>query len=80
MARFTSRKVSIVQEWDRWIASQRRSRDRATFREALEFFLELQNTRSHLLDFNPRGRDKWEIVHGWLVSAGRVSDSEPPNR
>jgi hypothetical protein len=80
MAHWTRRQSLIVQEWDRWIATKGMSRYRATQKETLEFFLELQSARSPLLDFNPRGRDRWEIVHRWLVIAGRASNHEPPSR
>jgi hypothetical protein len=36
------------------------------------FFNYLQSERSELLDFKSRGADKWQIVHGWLLSSGRV--------
>ena len=36
------------------------------------FFRYLQSERSDLLDFKSRGVDKWQIVHGWLLSSGRV--------
>lgn len=80
MAHWTRRQILIVQEWDRWIQTRTLSRYRATRKDTLQFVLELQNAKSPLLDFNPRGRDKWEIVHRWLVIAGRVSDGEPPSR
>jgi hypothetical protein len=73
MALRTRRQSLIVQEWDRWIGSRDPTRYPATRKETLAFFLELQTAKSPLLDFNPRGRDKWEIVHRWLVGAGRVS-------
>jgi hypothetical protein len=80
MALWTRRQLLIVQEWDRWVTRRRLPRYRATRKETLEFFLELQNAKSPLLDFNPRGRDKWEIVHRWLVIAGRVPDNTPPSQ
>jgi hypothetical protein len=36
------------------------------------FFSYLQSEHSDLLDFKSRGADKWQIVHGWLKSSGRV--------
>jgi hypothetical protein len=78
MALSTRRQSLIVREWDRWSTTRRLQRYQATRKETLEFFLELQNAKSPLLDFNPRGRDKWEIVHRWLVIAGRASNDEQP--
>jgi hypothetical protein len=63
----------IVQEWDRWVRTQPVEPGKATGRDALKFFFELQDTRSVLLNFQTRGRDKWQIVHAWLRSAGRLS-------
>jgi hypothetical protein len=63
----------IVQEWDRWVQTQSINPKRGSARDSFKFFLELQDARSPLLDFQPRGRDKWRIVHAWLVSEGRVS-------
>jgi hypothetical protein len=64
----------IVQAWDQWIASQPAVPDRATGRETLKFYLELKDAQSSLLKFQGRGRDKWEIVHGWLRGEGRAND------
>jgi hypothetical protein len=46
----------------------------ATARDSLKFFYELQDQHSPLLEFRSSGRDKWQIIHGWLLSEGRVSD------
>jgi hypothetical protein len=64
----------IVREWDRWLQTQSIGPTGPTGRDSLKFFVELQDTRSTLLDFRSRGRDKWLIVHSWLVSERRVSD------
>ncbi|MFL6817449.1 MAG: hypothetical protein ACJ8EF_05860 [Bradyrhizobium sp.] len=63
----------IIQEWDRWVQTQSVDPSKATGRDALKFFFELQDARSVLLDFQTRGRDKWQIVHAWLRGAGRLS-------
>ena len=39
---------------------------------SLKFFVELQDARSALLNFKARGRDKWQVVHDWLLDARRV--------
>ncbi len=47
---------------------------RATGRDTLKFYLELKDAQSPLLKFQGRGRDKWQIVHGWLRNEGRADD------
>ena len=75
MTRGLKRQVQIVREWDRWTRQQGvEPKRRLTGRETLKFYTELQNSQSPLLAFNPRGRDKWEILHGWLVAAGRIPE------
>lgn len=76
MAQVTRRQLLVLREWDRWCASQGNG-IQPTRRDTLQFFVELQTTKPDLLNFNPRGRDKWEIVHRWLVAAGRVQNGEP---
>jgi len=65
----------IIQEWDHWIQTQSMDSGKATGRDSLRFFFELQDVRSVLLDFHTRRRDKWQIVHAWLRGAGRLSDN-----
>jgi hypothetical protein len=67
-------KPLIIREWDLWIQTQSINSRKASARDSFKFFLELQQARSPLLDFQPRGRDKWQIVHAWLLSEGRVSN------
>ena len=62
----------IIQQWDRWIQTQSIDSTAASGRDSLKFFLELQDARSALLDFQTRGRDKWQVVHDWLLDARRV--------
>jgi hypothetical protein len=64
----------IVHAWDRWIVSQPIVPDRATGRDSLKFYLELMDAESPLLKFQSRGRDRWQIIHGWLRNEGRVDD------
>src|ERR1700682_3386356 len=42
----------IIGEWDRWVQSQLIHSGTATARDSLKFFLELQDTRSALLNFS----------------------------
>jgi len=76
MPQVTRRQILVLREWDRWTTLQGNRVTRLTHRDTLEFFVELQNTKPDLLNFNPRGRDKWDIVHRWLIAAGRVPDGE----
>jgi hypothetical protein len=64
----------IVRAWDQWIATQPIVPDRATGRDSLKFYLELKDAQSPFLKFQGRGRDKWQIIHAWLHSEGRVDD------
>jgi hypothetical protein len=66
-------KPLIMWEWDRWALTQSIAPRKASARDSLKFFLALQEARSPLLDFQSRGRGKWQVVHGWLLSEGRVS-------
>jgi hypothetical protein len=60
----------IIREWDRWVQTQW-----ATGRDSFKFFLELQDARTAFLDFRTRyHRDKWQIIHTWLLGARRLSD------
>jgi len=62
----------IIKEWDQWVQTQAIDSAGASGRDSLKFFLELQDAGSELLDFQTKGRDKWQIIHGWLLAARRV--------
>lgn len=64
----------LIQEWEAWTTSHLANADDATGRDTLRFFIELQDIGSPLLNFSSRGRDKWRIIHDWLLSEGRVRD------
>jgi hypothetical protein len=64
----------ILQHWDRWIQSQKFEPGGPTGKDSLKFFIELQDAKSPLLDFPSRGRDKWRIIHTWLLTGQRVND------
>ena len=64
----------IIREWDSWLAGQAITPGTATGRDSLKFYFDLQDRRSQLLNFQSRGRDKWQIVHAWLLSEHRVLD------
>jgi hypothetical protein len=69
----------IVREWGRWLQTHSIESGGPTGRDTLRFFFELQDTRSPLLDFQSRGRDKWRIIHTWLLS-NRELENAPRNR
>jgi hypothetical protein len=65
-------KPLIIQQWDQWVQTQSIEPGQASARDSFKFFLELEDAQSPLLNFQPRGRDKWEIIHDWLLNEGRV--------
>jgi hypothetical protein len=67
-------KTLMKQEWDRWLAAESITACEATGRDSLKFYFELQDKRSPLLNFQTRGRDKWDVVHGWLIGQRRAQD------
>ena len=67
-------RTHIIREWDAWLQSHAIQPGTATGRDSLKFYFELQDKRSTLLNFQSRGRDKWQIVHSWLLSEHRVND------
>src|ERR1700745_829292 len=64
----------IIEAWDSWLKAQAFDVTGPNGRESLKFFVELEDARSPLLEFDPRGRDKWLIIHSWLQSASRVGE------
>jgi hypothetical protein len=74
------RKSRLLLEWDRWLQAQPVARRRPTARDTLKFFYELEDSRSPLVDFRSGRRDKWQVVHAWLVELGRVSEVLSPMR
>jgi len=67
-------RTHIIREWDTWLQNHAIPPGTATGRDSLKFYFELQDKRSTLLNFQSRGRDKWQIVHSWLLSEHRVND------
>jgi hypothetical protein len=65
-------KPLLMAAWDAWLQKKGISHNDATGRDALQFYYELQDTKSPLLGFISRARDKWDVVYDWLVSEGRV--------
>jgi hypothetical protein len=64
----------IIKEWNRWLKTHSIETDEPTGKDMLRFFFELQDARSPLLDFPKRGRDKWQIIHAWLLNKEKRSD------
>jgi len=67
-------RVLILKQWDRWILKRSVDPGGPTGKDSLKFFHELQDTHSPLLQFQARGRDKWRIIHAWLLDAERLFD------
>ena len=70
----------IIREWDRWLQTHSIESGGPTGRDTLKFFFELQDARSPLLDFQSRGRDKWPIIHTWLLSDRERPENAPRSR
>ena len=71
--KYDEAKRLIILEWDRWIQTQPIDSGNASGRDSLKFVLELRDARSALLNFQPKGRDKWRLIHAWLLSERRVA-------
>jgi hypothetical protein len=56
-------KPLIVAAWDEWLTTQAINPNKATGRDTLKFYLELQDAKSPLLKFSSKGRDKWPIIY-----------------
>ena len=65
-------KPLLIAAWDKWLKQRGINPNDATGRDALQFYYELQDTKSLLLRFISRARDKWDVIHDWLVSERRV--------
>jgi hypothetical protein len=78
--RQNERKSRILLEWDRWLQTQPVAPRRPTARDTLKFFYELEDSQSPLLDFRSGRRDKWQLIHAWLLEFGRVSEAVSPTR
>src|SRR5258708_30025813 len=73
-------KTLIIREWDRWLKTHSIESGGPTGRDTLRFFIELQDARSPLLDFQSRGRDKWRIIDTWLLSDRERLKNSPRSR
>jgi hypothetical protein len=62
----------VVAAWDAWAAKRGLNSADATGRDALQFYYELQDVGSPLLKFISREREKWQVIHDWLVSERRI--------
>jgi hypothetical protein len=65
-------KPLLIDAWDAWLENRGIDHNDATGRDALQFYYELQDKKSPLLGFISRARDKWDVVHDWLVIERRV--------
>jgi hypothetical protein len=62
----------VVAAWDVWATKRGLDNADATGRDALQFYYELQDVNSPLLKFISREREKWQVIHDWLVSERRI--------
>jgi hypothetical protein len=62
----------VVAAWDAWATKRGLDNADATGRDALQFYYELQDVNSPLLKFISREREKWQVIHDWLVSERRI--------
>jgi hypothetical protein len=62
----------LVAAWDEWAARKGVDLDDATGRDTLQFYYDLQDAKSPLLEFVSRTCEKWQVIHDWLVSERRI--------
>ncbi len=65
-------RLGALREWSRWRKANGVAAD-AKGNDALRFYSHLQSSRPDLLQFSS-SRSKWQVVHDWLLSTGRVLD------
>jgi nuclear transport factor 2 (NTF2) superfamily protein len=65
-------KPLVIAAWDDWAAKSGISPNYAEGRDALRFYYELQDTKSPLLRFMSRARDKWEVIYDWLMHERQI--------
>ncbi len=65
-------KALVLQAWDAWAAKRGLDPAEATGRDALQFYYELRDAKSPLLGFLSRAREKWQVVHDWLLNERRI--------
>ena len=64
----------VIRAFDKWWKDRDHEQgDKGTGNDAMVFFGQLRQSNPQLFDFKASG-DKWQVVHGWLLSADRVSD------
>jgi hypothetical protein len=62
---------AILSEWRSWVKAQNLKNPTGT--DGHIFYRFLRRERDDLLSFKAKG-DKWQVLHGWLLRAGFVSD------
>jgi hypothetical protein len=67
-------KRAILNAWDEWASDQGLVAGDISGAEAFKFFNLLARGHSPLLDFKSGTTDRWQTVHGWLLSGRRVLD------
>ncbi len=67
-------KALVMAAWDRWCRANLPASDRLpSGNDAFKFCGYLKSEQPDLLRFRSR-RDAWQVVHGWLLSSGKVRD------
>jgi len=69
----TDARRAVLAEWDSWATKHITPGATPNGHDAMLFFGHLQKNRSDLLEFRYPG-DKWQRVHGWLMSHRQVKD------
>lgn len=64
---------AVLIEWSNWAPRNCPNRPQLERADALMFFAYLQTEKPQLLSFQS-SRDKWTVVHGWLLSRGLVAN------
>jgi hypothetical protein len=65
-------KLAILNAWDKWASDQGLVAGDISDAGGFRVFNLLNSRQSPLLDFRSRTQDKWQTVHGWLLSGRRV--------
>ena len=63
----------ILRQWEIWSFSNVPAGKKAKGAEALMFYGDIATNHPALLTFQSPG-DKWQVIHGWLLQHGKVTD------
>jgi hypothetical protein len=65
-------KPLVIAAWKEWMSTRELDAAEATGRDALRFYYDMKDAKSPLLKFRTRARDKWEVIHDWLMRERRI--------